>query len=130
METYDNEYTNGYQRLEFLGDSLLDFLVTDHIYKNQPVVNHEELTPGMLTDLRSALVNNITFGSLSVRYGFHKLLLHFAPKLQESIDTFVHCQERNNHQVTGAVRKKFRKYTIYFLGFPFIIQNKNISAEI
>ncbi|XP_021945451.1 endoribonuclease Dicer [Folsomia candida] len=92
-----NGSTNAYQRLEFLGDAVLDFLVTHHIYNTQ-----NKVTAGSLTDLRSALVNNVTFGSQAVRYGFHKLLLQFSPRLQESIDKFVNFQERNNHVVSGS----------------------------
>ncbi|XP_021960857.1 endoribonuclease dcr-1 [Folsomia candida] len=92
-----NGSTNAYQRLEFLGDAVLDFLVTHHIYNTQ-----KKVTAGSLTDLRSALVNNVTFGSQAVRYGFHKLLLQFSPRLQESIDKFVKYQERNNHEVSDS----------------------------
>lgn len=92
----DNGDTSAYQRLEFLGDAILDFLITHHIYNKRNVK-----TAGLLTDLRSALVNNVTFASQAVRYGFHKCLQHFSPKLQEGIDKFVNCQEKANHQVTG-----------------------------
>ncbi|KAM0865320.1 hypothetical protein ACQ4PT_043361 [Festuca glaucescens] len=40
-----------YQRLEFLGDSVLDLLITRYLY-----VTHTDVDPGELTDLRSALV--------------------------------------------------------------------------
>jgi endoribonuclease Dicer len=91
-----NRVTECYQRLEFLGDAVLDFLITNHIYKRSRVMD-----PGDLTDLRSALVNNVTFGSLSVRYGFETYLLNTDRKLQEAIDVFVECQKAVKHQVTG-----------------------------
>lgn len=40
------------ERLEFLGDSILSFVVSNHLYKNYP--NFDE---GILTNLRSLLVN-------------------------------------------------------------------------
>lgn len=43
------------ERLEFLGDSILSFLVSEHLYKRLP--NFPE---GELTNLRSALVNTTT----------------------------------------------------------------------
>ncbi|KAB1227316.1 hypothetical protein CJ030_MR1G000274 [Morella rubra] len=43
----------GMKRLEFLGDSVLDYLMTTHFYHNYP-----GLSPGQLTDMRSASVNN------------------------------------------------------------------------
>ncbi|XP_043279610.1 endoribonuclease Dicer isoform X2 [Venturia canescens] len=82
-----NNITPGYERLEFLGDAVLDFLITVHIYESC-----DYLSPGALTDLRSALVNNITFACLAVKYGFHTALMAYAPKLQEIIERFVKFQ--------------------------------------
>lgn len=55
--------TNCYQRLEFLGDAVLDFLITRHLF-NHP---SRRFTPGELTDLRAALVNNNIFAALAVK---------------------------------------------------------------
>jgi len=77
-----------------------DFLITCHIYENCG-----DLSPGALTDLRSALVNNITFACLSVRYGLHTALLAYAPKLHEIIDRFVKFQEERDYVVNDEVRK-------------------------
>lgn len=66
-----NRVTDCYQRLEFLGDAVLDYLVTCHIYSTFP--NYE---PGQISALRSALVNNVTFAEMAVRLNLHKALLH------------------------------------------------------
>ncbi|CAK9295605.1 unnamed protein product [Gordionus sp. m RMFG-2023] len=79
--------TDCYQRLEFLGDALLDYLITRHLYNLS-----DRFTPGQMTDLRSALVNNIIFASLAVKFGFHKFLLQCSPKLFGAIDRFVKVQ--------------------------------------
>ena len=50
------------ERLEFLGDSILSFLVSDHLYKKFP--QHKE---GDLTNLRAALVRTETLASLAKR---------------------------------------------------------------
>ncbi|KYM95939.1 Endoribonuclease Dicer [Cyphomyrmex costatus] len=89
-----NTITECYQKLEFIGDAILDFLITCYIYEN-----NENLSPGKLTDLRSALVNNITFACLSIRYGLHVALLSYAPKLHEIIDRFVKFQEGRDYVV-------------------------------
>ena len=50
--------TASYEKLEFLGDAVLDYLVTCYIYTNT------DADPGRLTDIRSALVCNNMFASL------------------------------------------------------------------
>ena len=62
-----------------------------------------ELSPGDLTDLRSALVNNITFACLAVRYGLHTALLAYVPLLHEAISRFVKFQEERNHAIDDEV---------------------------
>ncbi|KAL8153073.1 hypothetical protein V2J09_010833 [Rumex salicifolius] len=49
-----------YERLEFLGDSVLDLLITTHLYQT-----YADIDPGELTDLRSASVNNESFAQTS-----------------------------------------------------------------
>ncbi|XP_021927095.1 endoribonuclease Dicer-like isoform X2 [Zootermopsis nevadensis] len=93
-----NRATDCYQRLEFLGDAVLDFLITCHIYESCGL-----LTPGELTDLRSALVNNVTFASLTVRNGFHKFMKYTSPKLMDVVDSFVKFQEERNHVINEEV---------------------------
>ncbi|KAJ8678833.1 hypothetical protein QAD02_014620 [Eretmocerus hayati] len=94
----ENRITGSYQRLEFLGDAILDFLLTAHIYETCG-----NLDPGELTDLRSALVNNITFACLAVRYGLNTALLSHAPKLFEAIDRFVKFQEERDYEVNDEL---------------------------
>ncbi|KMQ96898.1 endoribonuclease dicer [Lasius niger] len=93
-----NGITECYQRLEFLGDAILDFLITCYIYESCG-----NLSPGDLTDLRSALVNNITFACLAVRYGLDTALLAYAPKLHEAIDRFVKFQQERNYAVNDEL---------------------------
>ncbi|KAI4458162.1 dicer-related [Holotrichia oblita] len=93
-----NRITKCYQTLEFLGDAVLDFLITMYIYETG-----EHLNPGDLTDLRSALVNNITFACFAVRCSFHKYLLAINNKLQAYIDKFIKYQENKNFSVDDDV---------------------------
>ncbi|XP_073981487.1 endoribonuclease Dcr-2 isoform X2 [Rhodnius prolixus] len=96
--SYQNNITDCYQRFEFLGDAILDFLITAHIYENCG-----NLSPGELTDLRSALVNNVTFACLSVRYGFHRYLNARSSKLNELVLRFVKHQESRDHKIGAEV---------------------------
>ncbi|KAH0667918.1 endoribonuclease Dicer homolog 2-like isoform X1 [Solanum tuberosum] len=69
-----------YQRLEFLGDAVLDYVVTAHLYFKYP-----GLTPGLITDLRSASVNNECYAQSAVKAGLHKHILHASQDLQRQI---------------------------------------------
>ncbi|KAL3520480.1 hypothetical protein ACH5RR_018629 [Cinchona calisaya] len=69
-----------YQRLEFLGDAVLDYLITTHLYSKHP-----GLSPGLLTDLRSASVNNDCYARSTVKAGLHKHILHASQDLQRHI---------------------------------------------
>lgn len=93
-----NRITLSYEKLEFLGDAVLDFLITCYIYESCGKLN-----PGELTDLRSALVNNNTFASLVVRNGFHKFLLMINSTLQSHIDKFVEFLKGKNYEVDNEI---------------------------
>ncbi|MBA0823434.1 hypothetical protein Goarm_020166, partial [Gossypium armourianum] len=76
-----------YQRLEFLGDSVLDYLITRHLYSKYPGIS-----PGLLTDLRSASVNNNCYALSAVKAGLHKHILQSSQKLykhiKETVESF------------------------------------------
>ncbi|MEK7572588.1 MAG: ribonuclease III [Patescibacteria group bacterium] len=58
------------ERLEFLGDAVLELVVTDFLYKKYP-----NYTEGELTALRSALVNAITVSDTALKLGMNDFLL-------------------------------------------------------
>lgn len=58
------------ERLEFLGDAVLELVVTDFLYKTYP--NKPE---GELTTYRSALVNSITLAEVASTLGMNDFLL-------------------------------------------------------
>lgn len=64
------------ERLEFLGDSILSFLTSKHLYETFP-----KKSEGELTTLRSLLVNKKTLAFLSKELGFGKML--FLSKSEE-----------------------------------------------
>lgn len=93
-----NTLTDCYQRLEFLGDAVLDYLITRHLYEDPRMHS-----PGALTDLRSALVNNTIFASLAVRHGFHRYFKHLSPGLHEVIEHFIRLQEESGHALVDEI---------------------------
>ena len=54
---------------------------------------------GVLTDLRSALVNNNIFACLAVKWNFHKYFKMVSPQLFAVIEKFVRWQMEHNYQV-------------------------------
>ncbi|XP_022888734.1 dicer-like protein 4 isoform X2 [Olea europaea var. sylvestris] len=80
-----NTHSGGcYQRLEFLGDAVLDYLITSYLYSAYP-----KLKPGQLTDLRSMCVNNISFADVAGRWSFHKLIICNSKDLRNSMTKYV-----------------------------------------
>lgn len=94
-----NRVTGCYQQLEFLGDAVLDFLITCYIFEQNPDMN-----PGKLTDLRMALVNNVTLSCICVRNEFHKHLLYENAALLQAIMHFEKFQRDQNFVITSEVR--------------------------
>jgi len=58
------------ERLEFLGDAVVELSVTDYLYKKYPKSNE-----GELTSYRAALVNAVTLGNLGIDIGMEEYLL-------------------------------------------------------
>ncbi|CAF1034570.1 unnamed protein product [Rotaria sp. Silwood1] len=77
---FSNRITDCYERLEFLGDAILDFLVTRHVFINY----NQNVTPGLVTDIRQDLSNNGRLAYILVACGLHKNILH------NSTDLFGH----------------------------------------
>ncbi|PPR87215.1 hypothetical protein GOBAR_AA33473 [Gossypium barbadense] len=77
-------YGTSLLRLEFLGDSVLDLLITRYLY-----CNHTAIDSGELTDLRSASVSNETFAQVAVRNGLHKHFRHCSTLLLDQISEYV-----------------------------------------
>ena len=75
----DNRLTETYERLELLGDAVLDYLITCYIFLNT------DSDPGRLTDIRSALVNNNYFAALLTDVSLDKHILHSAPGVYRKV---------------------------------------------
>ncbi|XP_028398652.1 endoribonuclease Dicer-like [Dendronephthya gigantea] len=78
-----------YQKMEFLGDAILDYVITLYLYEHFP-----HLTHGDVTDFRSALVNNFTLAFLAVQKNLHQSLRYMSPALLDMIAQFVEFLEK------------------------------------
>lgn len=58
------------ERLEFLGDAVVELIVTDFLYKKYPTY-----TEGELTSVRSALVNAVIISEVALKIGMNDYLL-------------------------------------------------------
>lgn len=58
------------ERLEFLGDAVLELVVTDHLFRT-----YEDKPEGELTAIRAALVNTVSLSVASEALGVNKYLL-------------------------------------------------------
>jgi ribonuclease-3 len=58
------------ERLEFLGDAVLELVITDYLYKKYPEKNE-----GDLTAYRSSLVNSVTLATSAEEVGMNSFLL-------------------------------------------------------
>lgn len=76
-------HVNLLQRLEFLGDSVLDLLITKHLYQT-----YSDIDPGELTDLRSASVNNEFFAQVAVRHNLYPHLQTSSEILLRQIEEY------------------------------------------
>ena len=67
----NRESLRSYQRLEFVGDMVLGLAVSKYLYLEFP-----SLSPGHLTNLRSANVSNDKLARVAVRHGLHHYIRH------------------------------------------------------
>ncbi|GJJ70535.1 endoribonuclease Dicer [Entomortierella parvispora] len=69
-----------YQRLEFLGDAVLDFQVVRYYYHK-----YSTAPPGVITLIKDASVNNQILGALCLQWELHPYLVHYSPSLIHAI---------------------------------------------
>lgn len=86
IETDDGKWLNN-ERLEFLGDGILDGVVADIVYKRYP--NKRE---GFLTDARSKIVQRETMNRIAVQLGLDRMVV-FSAKIST----------HNNHMYGNAL---------------------------
>ncbi|CAO3657285.1 unnamed protein product [Mucor hiemalis] len=86
-----------YQRLEFLGDAILDFLVIRYLFAKYP-----DGDPGMITDLKDSCVNNHILGIICLEVGLDKHIIHYSGKLVNAVK-FFHNEVQDVKDSGGAV---------------------------
>ncbi|XP_024024528.1 endoribonuclease Dicer homolog 2 isoform X2 [Morus notabilis] len=86
-----------YQRLEFLGDAVLDYVITMHFYNTYP-----GMSPEKLTDMRSASVNNDCYALSAVKAGLQKHILYTSHQLHKEIaNTIINFEKLSSESTFG-----------------------------
>ncbi len=67
---HEHHAASSYERLEFLGDALLDFLVAEHLYRTYP-----EMEEGEMTTLRAKLVSKPALKQIAENLNMGNLVL-------------------------------------------------------
>ncbi|KAK3835580.1 MAG: hypothetical protein J3R72DRAFT_403631 [Linnemannia gamsii] len=92
-----------YQRLEFLGDAVLDFQVIRYYYEK-----YHDAPPGAITLIKDASVNNLILGAISIKWGLQKYLNHYSPSLIGAIArAMVSLEERQAKSPTGELEGEY-----------------------
>ncbi|CAH9115757.1 unnamed protein product [Cuscuta epithymum] len=78
--SYLSHKCESYERLEYVGDSVLNLMITKQQYSMYP-----DLPPGLLSPLRAANVDTEKLARVAVRHKFHKFLRHSQPILRKRV---------------------------------------------
>jgi ribonuclease-3 len=127
--SYLNEHPDFYlphnERLEFLGDAVLELIVTEYLYKKYPEKNE-----GELTNWRAALVNAKILGEVARELGFNDFLLLSKGEEKETGKARLYILANTFEALIGAiyldqgyeVAKKFVEKNLIERKLPEIIE--------
>lgn len=87
-----------YQRLEFLGDSLLDMAFITHLYYKYP-----NKDPQWLTEHKTPMVSNKFLGAVCVKLGWHAHIKQNTAILSSQIRDYVYEVQEAEREANGAV---------------------------
>ncbi len=126
--SYSNEHKDcpSYDRLEFLGDSLLDMIVGDLVYQENPDCNS-----GSLSKMRSALVEGRTLTRLSEEiFGFSKLV-RYSQGEKDNVKFHKHIDEDVFESFVAAVYLdqgyEFVRRMVISIFYPLLSQAMHVS---
>ena len=85
MMTFDD-----YERLEFLGDAILNFLIAEHFYETT-VNDTEKKMPKELHKMKTSVINNAMLSLIVIENGIHEHVLYNnkAQGFKEQFDKYV-----------------------------------------
>ncbi|KAH9853812.1 ribonuclease III [Lenzites betulinus] len=102
-----------YERLEFIGDAILDFLVARHIFERHP-----HLSPGGLTLLKGGMVSNRALAAFCVHTGLHAHLRFASEQLDDAIRRYAGALAALRQSEYAAAAREERLPGQYWLDVP------------
>ena len=90
--------TGSYETLEFMGDSVLGFVITKHLFDL-----YEERQEGFLTKARTKHVRGKTLCEIAKRLGLHTLILMDEKGIANNWNTNEHIMEDAFEALVGAI---------------------------
>ncbi|GAA0167552.1 hypothetical protein LIER_22458 [Lithospermum erythrorhizon] len=118
------EHYESYERLEYVGDSVLNLLITKQQFSTYP-----DLPPGLLSPLRAANVDTEKLGRVAINHNFHKYILHGKPIIEKRIQQFENALPRyplHSHGMLNAP-KVLADVVESTIGAIFIDTNSSIE---
>jgi endoribonuclease Dicer len=106
-----NDKTASYERLEYLGDAILDFVVVCYLYDKYPNV-----APGGLSMLKSAMVCNSALAAISVHYGFHEHILFRDHRAANSVKSYATQLGLHKERELQMAKREDRRPGQYWVG--------------
>ncbi|KAF7331986.1 hypothetical protein MKEN_00078900 [Mycena kentingensis (nom. inval.)] len=91
-----------YEKLEFIGDAILDFLVGRHVFARDA-----KLTPGGLTLVKAAMVSNPTLAAICVESQLHKHIW-MASHIQTLVSDYARKLETSKAEETALAKQEGR----------------------
>ncbi|KAF0991037.1 hypothetical protein HZS_5115 [Henneguya salminicola] len=88
-----DRFQQSYERLEFIGDTIIGFLILLYLYLSHEEWKYNSLSPYVISHLQHALVNNKLLGIISAKNGFIKCLQCRSYDLHLALSRFMNSVE-------------------------------------
>ncbi|KAF9263493.1 ribonuclease III, partial [Marasmius fiardii PR-910] len=107
--TKANREMSSYNKLEFIGDAILEFMVVRHVFDRNP-----QSTPGALTMLKGTMVSNSTLAAVAVRSGLYRYLRFESSPLLNGIQAYVSALQKKESEERLCAAKEGRSPSQYW----------------
>lgn len=114
-----------YERLEYVGDSVLNLFITKEQFSKYP-----DLPPGLLTPLRAANVDTEKLARVAVRHNFHSYIRFGTPVYRKRIQAFIDALPKHPLHSHGLINapKVLADVVESTIGAVFVDSNYSIDT--